>query len=59
MVLNLSLLSEISITIDRVYLKGLENGNWCWSQVGDLRLDDLESANRMYNISPLTFIEVR
>ncbi len=45
--------------IERVYLKGLEKGNWCWSQVGDITIDCLEKAGEAYDLSPLTFIEVR
>lgn len=44
---------------NRVYLKGLEFGEIKWSQIGDILLDDLEAATRMYDLSPLTYIEVK
>lgn len=43
----------------RVYLKGLEYGEWKWNQIGDITLEDLESAQRCYNLSPLVYIEVK
>ncbi len=44
--------------IERVYLKGLENGKFVFNQIGDISLDNLDEIARCADISPICWIEV-
>lgn len=53
----MNLVGSCNKRIGRVYLKGIEYGKYCWNNVSDIRLDDIDSDEICINSSPLMFLE--